>query len=848
MATSRRRTAKKDVGQNLGELESRVKKVERRPRASIGSFSITSDLIAPGSITIDKLDPALLALLQDIADNAGSAGDSSEYIVSGGEDGDGLVTGVVDSVISQFDFSTTSASGKNSIYWQDTAPTGGEYVEGDIWYDTSLSPVDNLPQYTPHQYKDGAWVAAEFGDGAFRFIDAAKISTGILDAGVAIRVGTYPLTNALVGKSRVEIAATFPTREAASGEDPATIPTFSGIRVLTKTEVGQTETGGFYPSLLINADSGNFRVGSATRYLSYTASTDKVILSGTILTGADENGNATSESLLIGTDVSTPLGETDGKDGIRLGPYNYWYRPNSVTGSTSLIFKVGSSGNEGLTVTKGGAVNFEGTANPTGGVIKGKLSIRAVAGAVDRIEIGQNVLSNRDGFRIDNNNHWTVSNTGGSTAFSVGSSTKQLTYDTVSGLLKLTGGDITLTGGGTFKTADANTRVEMTSDGIFGYKAGTANPIFYIRASDGTASFEGETNPTSGTVKGKLTIQGTTYAFGKDVMSTRDGLYLNANNHWVLSQTGGSSTFRVGGSSKYLEYNSASETFTINADTISLGGVSIQSSLNGKADNSGSTILSLLNTGMGTGVVLTSDGKIYSAGKTSYNSSTAGWYLGRDITVVGGVSALRYTFGIGNATNYLRWDGDSVNVRGSIEATSGEIGGWDIDSTTIYSQSSSAGLPYVRLTSGTDPKIEFGDEDSITTFKQNSINMKTSWSPSANSGPFQVRQSVSGTATTTDLALYSIVNTTTRIGGIRLIDTVNAPNYPTLTGASSAFSMQVDGNVTINGNLTVTGTGGGSSGGYRNATDGTTTNKITYGGSPPGTGTGRSAGDIHIEF
>lgn len=819
MATSRRRTAKKDVGMNLGELESRVKKVERRPRAPIGSYSITSDLIAPGSITIDKLDPALLALLQDIADNAGSAGDSSEYLVSGGEDGEGLVTGVVDSVISQYDFSTTSASGKNSIYWQSTEPTGGDYVDGDIWYDTSLSPVDNLPQYTPHRYDEATadWVPAEFGDGAFRFIDAGKISTGILDAGIAIRVGTYPLDSAAVGKSRVEIASTFPTRLPAVGEDPATIPTFSGIRVLRKTAAGQTETGGFYPSLLINADSGDFRVGSSTKYLSYSASADKVTLSGTILTGADVDGNATSESLLVGSDVS------DGKDGIRLGPYNYWYRPNSVATSSDLIFKVGSSGAEGLTVTKSGAVNFEGTANPTGGTIKGRLSVRLGEGnASDKFIIGQNVPSlsgltgdEFDGIKLDTNNYWVLSNTAKKAYLRVGTSTKNLSFDGATGLLKLTGGDITLTGGGTFKTADSNTRVEMTSDGIFGYKTGTTDPIFYIRASDGKASFEGETNPTGGTVKGKLTIQGTTYAFGKDVMSTRDGIYLNANNHWTLSQTGGSSIFRVGSTAKFLEYNSALDTFTINADTISLGGVSIQTSLSGKADNSGSTILSLLNTGMGTGVVLTSDGKIYSAGKTSYNSSTAGWYLGRDITVVGGVSALRYTFGIGNATNYLRWDGDSVNVKGSIEATSGIIGGstygWNIGSGYLYG----SGISLATGLDGGNGGIYFSDGGAdilAPGMFYDSFN-----SAIAIQGSFQDAKK-----------------------NIRLVAGTGG-------GGGTRGTITLIGNVSITGNLSVSGTGGGgSSGGYSNATDGTTTNKITYGGTAPTSG--RTAGDIHIEF
>lgn len=1071
MATDRRRSAKKSVGQNLNDLDRRVKKVERRNRSTIDRWSVTGDNLAPGSITIDKLDPALVALIRTIYSANDAAGDSLE-------EGNYSLYEEVESVYS---FSTNSASGKNSIFYSPTEPAGDAFSIDDIWFDTAPD-TDGDPKYEPHKWDGDSWEPAPLGDAAFRFLDVGKLATGVLDAAVQIRVGQFPTQPGLrrleitggsgvafyettlsanitstalsmtVTDASVFSAVPPPYHLVLDGDDNTKIEivrvtevsgntltivrgrtprahisgakaqyketTTAGFRVLQndysqsfwdgKTPAVQSALQGNLTELFsLNANDGSLFLGSGDETLKFNTvdSPNRLSISGQIRVGEG------LESLLIGKDLVDGANNLK-KDGIQLGTQNFWYRPNNAVASNSTYFQVSGGGTKAIRVEKDGDVFVEGTTNPTGGTIKGRLSVRLGEGnASDKFIIGQNVstlsgltgdefdgiklntnnywvLSNTgkraylrvggsnnyvsynpvtdklklsgqlvagegtantvsvgadvggagiagvkidnsnywydadkvsasatvfkvsganstaitvnkagdvtvegitnptggtvkgrlsirlaadnaaekfligqnlpslagvsgdefDGIKLDTHNYWVLSNTGKKSYLKVGTATKNLFFDGSTGLLKLTGGDITLTGGGTFKTADADTRVEMTSDGIFGYKAGTANPIFYIRASDGTASFEGETNPTSGTVKGKLTIQGTTYAFGKDVMSTRDGLYLNANNHWVLSQTGGSSTFRVGGSSKYLEYNSASETFTINADTISLGGVSIQNSLNGKANNSGSTILSLLNTGMGTGVVLTSDGKIYSAGKTSYNSSTAGWYLGRDITVVGGVSALRYTFGIGNATNYLRWDGDSVNVKGSIEATSGEIGGWDIDSTTIYSQSSSAGLPYVRLTSGTDPKIEFGDEDSITTFKQNSINMKTYWSPSADSGPFQVRQSVFGTATTTDLALYSIVNTTTRIGGIRLIDTVNAPNYPTLTDASSAFSMQVDGNVTINGNLTVTGTGGGSSGGYRNATDGTTTNKITYGGSPPGTGTGRSAGDIHIEF
>ena len=78
MATSRRRTAKSTLGQNLNDLDKRLKQVERRPRASVSAWSVTGDMLAPGSITLDKLDPALLALLQQTYSSGDATGDTAE--------------------------------------------------------------------------------------------------------------------------------------------------------------------------------------------------------------------------------------------------------------------------------------------------------------------------------------------------------------------------------------------------------------------------------------------------------------------------------------------------------------------------------------------------------------------------------------------------------------------------------------------------------------------------------------------------------------------------------------------------------------------------------------------------
>lgn len=679
MATSRRRTAKQSVGQNLNELETRIKKVERRSRGTIGSYSITSDLIAPGAITLDKLDPALLQLLQDSSNNAGSAGDSTEYLFSGDDVGDSLVTGIVDSVISQYDFSTTSASGKNSIYWQSTQPTGGTYTDGDLWFDTS-NDADGIPKYTPYRYNGAteAWEEAQLGDAAFRFLDVGKLTTGVLDAAIAIRVGTYPLNAAPVGKARLEITSSFGS------------PAFTGIRVLKKTDSGQTETSGFSQPLEINAETGRFFLGDSNKYIEYDPTTENINISGKLVAGSG------SERLVIGVDATG-----NGLDGIVLGPYNGWFRPASVTNGSDSIFKVGANKtNHAITVTKDGDVDVQGVVSPVGGVVKGVLTIRDIQGATNRMLFGQDVESNRDGIKLDTYNLWTISNNGDSAEFKVGSSGKNLTYSSSTGLLKLVGGDIALSGGGSFKTGDGNTRVEMNSNGIFGYTGGTKT--FWIDALDGSSSFEGTTNPTGGTIKGKLKVVNAgatadTFALGRNVSGTNDGLYFNAANYWFVNNSDGS-TFglRAGGSTasgNYIQYSGG--TLTISGDINVVGGnAATTTQLANKLDSSSFTGVNILSAASTTMTDETANGisignntvsgvvypRIATASHLTYSSTGSGFFLGRD--TADGV----YKFFVGSSSKYMKWDGSGLNINGQLVGgtTVGSGSGVVVDDSGTY--------------------------------------------------------------------------------------------------------------------------------------------------------------------
>ena len=77
--------------------------------------------------------------------------------------------------------------------------------------------------------------------------------------------------------------------------------------------------------------------------------------------------------------------------------------------------------------------------------------------------------------------------------------------------------------------------------------------------------------------------------------------------------------------------------------------------------------------------VIPDEGDVYlAAGKTDFNNNTAGFILGVDDT-----DDLP-KFYIGNNTNYLNWTGGALNISGSLNATSGTIGGFTIGASEMY--------------------------------------------------------------------------------------------------------------------------------------------------------------------
>lgn len=72
-------------------------------------------------------------------------------------------------------------------------------------------------------------------------------------------------------------------------------------------------------------------------------------------------------------------------------------------------------------------------------------------------------------------------------------------------------------------------------------------------------------------------------------------------------------------------------------------------------------------------ITLDTDGYVKTTGKDNYADTTAGFWLGYDTTA--------YKLNLGDATDYLKWDGSNLSIKGSITITAGSYAGDSISTT-----------------------------------------------------------------------------------------------------------------------------------------------------------------------
>jgi hypothetical protein len=179
---SRRRSRNKNLGNNLADVQRRLRNMERRPvRTKLQNRVVTTAAIAVNAVGPDEVSFGT-TVITDAAVNTienpkdgllvinETAGTTSVYSE---EQRNYIQLPAVD------DDARTVANGKNTIYYQNSAPSGGTYAVDDTWFDSD----DGYKMYT---WTGSAWSGFELGNSAIASISATKITAGSLAAGVIV--------------------------------------------------------------------------------------------------------------------------------------------------------------------------------------------------------------------------------------------------------------------------------------------------------------------------------------------------------------------------------------------------------------------------------------------------------------------------------------------------------------------------------------------------------------------------------------------------------------------------------------------------------------------------------------
>jgi hypothetical protein len=188
--------------------------MERKPiRTRLQNRVIKGAAIAPSSITADEVGFGTNIVSTENPEDFVNLKDGQE--ITNPDTGEKKVYDELnDEFITIKDpAAQASADGKNTIYRQDSQPSGGTYVTGDVWFDT-----DDDNKIYRYSSATSTWVGFTLGDNALGTISANKIVTGTLDAALitvsnldAGKISAGTLTGSTVRTSasgrRVEVDA-----------------------------------------------------------------------------------------------------------------------------------------------------------------------------------------------------------------------------------------------------------------------------------------------------------------------------------------------------------------------------------------------------------------------------------------------------------------------------------------------------------------------------------------------------------------------------------------------------------------------------------------------------------------
>ena len=176
---SRRRSRNKNLGNNLADVQRRLRNMERRPvRTKLQNRVVTTASIAINAVTPDEVSFGTTVITSDPVNTIENPKDglfvvnqtSGTTSVYSEQQGDYIQLPAVDTA------ARTTADGKNKIFRQNNAPTTTDSSAGDLWYDQD----DGNKMY---RYTGSAWSeAVVLGTNAVANLNASVITAGTIDA------------------------------------------------------------------------------------------------------------------------------------------------------------------------------------------------------------------------------------------------------------------------------------------------------------------------------------------------------------------------------------------------------------------------------------------------------------------------------------------------------------------------------------------------------------------------------------------------------------------------------------------------------------------------------------------
>jgi hypothetical protein len=236
----------------------------------------------------------------------------------------------------------TTADGKNRIYRQTTQPTGGTYVEGDLWFDTD----DDNKFY---RFTSGAWSGFTLGDGALASISANKLTAGTIDASV-ITVSNINAGNISTGS----LAADRISANSITGGKLA-VGTIEAVSI-----AAGTITGAKIAATTITA--ANIAVATITAdQIAGATITAAEIAADTITAAEIEAGSITVDRLQAGTLTAFTLQTSTGTRRVTISATN---NAISFREAGSIVGWVGPASVSGVLMHYGSTFNANATTYP----------------------------------------------------------------------------------------------------------------------------------------------------------------------------------------------------------------------------------------------------------------------------------------------------------------------------------------------------------------------------------------------------------------------------------------------------------------------------------------------------